>query len=184
MIARALRSLASRALQAFVALAMATCAWPGAVVADDDGELIAVQPEQLPLLWTKTRGSLPSPWETFSGANDRSTKCVAVPHPRPPVDGDREELCGVCVAVGFIVEPDGSVSNVRALREVPKNPFTRHVVTDLRRWRFEPTARNAARTAAYSYLVYTHVMHSPMASIDEAWLDALARSCRLESVAP
>lgn len=104
---------------------------PGVAAAAGD-ELLAVGPAELPKVWTLERKS----WTIAATA----------------IDGN--EPTG-CVAVSFVIEPNGSTSTFKVLRSVPDNAFedaARRLVKSLR---YVPTALNAKREAVFTYLTLT-----------------------------
>lgn len=156
--------------------------------AADDDTLLAVTPEELPRLWERKRGDRPTPPLLMS--SDANVPCVEVDAgvPVPWQRGSRPGFCGSCVVIGYVIEPDGRTSSYRVLRVVPEvsqRDFGRHsnwVRRAMRKWRFEPSAANHERQAAYSYFTHVLIMHDRVsqAEVDGA-AAALGKLCALDS---
>lgn len=77
---------------------------------------------------------------------------VVVPPPQSsywvPLDGNRmpstprEARVNGCVALSFVVEPDGRPSTITVLASHPEDVFDRLAVGAVKRWRFEPGPDN------------------------------------------
>jgi hypothetical protein len=156
------------------------------VAGADEGSLLAVQPDQVERLWTPVRQVPPKVPFTFS--YDPNLQCTRVETgvPIPWQRGSRPGFCGSCAAVGYVIEADGRTSSLRLLRVVPAMTERRadamfaHVLQAIRRWRFEPTALNAAREPVYTWFAYALVLEEGItdAERDGAWA-ALHQLCEI-----
>ena len=118
-----------RLVSATLLLALAANAVGAAAPGDD---LLAVGPADVPKVWALERKT----WTTSLSA----------------VDGNASNGC---VAVSFVIEPDGSTSSFKVLRSVPEDAFediARRLVKGLR---YRPTALNAKREAVFTYFTMT-----------------------------
>jgi TonB family protein len=99
-----------------------------------------------------------------------------------------------CAAVSFVIESDGRTSNVKVLRSVPHRSVGRLAREAVRRTRYEPSARNEARTPVFTYITVTfrpptrqgsaaageqRILDAPTPSLDH---DVLNELCRVESI--
>lgn len=68
-----------------------------------------------------------------------SSALVAISTPQPPYppEARRNETTG-SVEVEFVVNRDGSVSNVRVIKATPRGVFDRDVQSTVRKWQFQP----------------------------------------------
>jgi protein TonB len=60
--------------------------------------------------------------------------------PRYPARALKQKLEG-WVTVGFVIQPDGSVDDVRVMSAQPPGVFDREAVGSMQRWRFQPPAQ-------------------------------------------
>jgi TonB family protein len=131
--------------------------------AADDDEVLAINPQDLPKLWTKTSGAREG--EAFRGLKYRAG----------------------CAAVGFIVEPNGKLNDIKVLRAWPDAGFGDAAIDMYKSWRFEPTTMNKDRMAVYT--IHTVIFQVPgaekvLGSNRRARLDpdAIAARCAVDSV--
>lgn len=68
-----------------------------------------------------------------------SSALVAISTPQPdyPADARRNEITGN-VEVEFVVNRDGSVSDVRVVKSNPRGTFDRGVLSTVKKWQFQP----------------------------------------------
>ena len=84
----------------------------------------------------------PSPATTTPvrpAASSASSALVAISTPQPeyPADARRNEITGN-VEVEFVVNRDGSVSEVRVVKSNPRGTFDRGVLSTVKKWQFQP----------------------------------------------
>ena len=82
----------------------------------------------------------PSPATTTRpAASSASSALVAISTPQPeyPADARRNEITGN-VEVEFVVNRDGSVSEVRVVKSNPRGTFDRGVLSTVKKWQFQP----------------------------------------------
>ena len=60
-----------------------------------------------------------------------------------------------CVAVGYIIEPDGTTSNHRAVASFPSNNFDRASVDAAKQFLYEPAETNKDRAAIFTTNSFT-----------------------------
>ena len=117
----------------------------------------------------------------------------ANPQPQRPWGIGSEHPSG-CAAVALRIEPDGSVHQVRIIREgwTPMSPYLhrlldRGIVRAARASRYQPGVLNAARDPVYTYIVDTIVSFTtPNALVNGAkrrevadFAKAIARKCEV-----
>ncbi len=78
-----------------------------------------------------------------------------------------------CAAVSFVVEKDGSTSQIKVQRVVPAGDLAKVAQSMAKNMRFEPTVTNAGRTRVFSWLIFP--FNSPA--------DAKARSAMMQPCA-
>lgn len=138
------------------AIAATSLLAPVARAADDD--ILAVDYKDLPKLWTQVSG-------TVRGESDFPLK-----------------YRGGCARFSFIVEKNGQVSTIKMISAFPGSDFADIATRMIKRWRFEPTALNKARTPAYTEQIVVFVQpgaekvlgSNRRAKIDK---DAIAQQC-------
>jgi len=62
---------------------------------------------------------------------------ISTPQPEYPADARRNEITGN-VEVEFVVNRDGSVSDVRVVKSNPRGTFDRGVLSTVKKWQFQP----------------------------------------------
>lgn len=97
-------------------------------MAEEEDELLAVSPDELPKIWRRVRGY------------DITDTTIA------------SRWRAGCVAISFIVERNGEPGAVEVLRAWPDSGFGDAVIRMVRTWRFEPTELNAGRMPAYTVM--------------------------------
>jgi len=86
-----------------------------------------VAPPPAPVATTPTR---PAP-------ASNALVAISTPQPEYPADARRNEITGN-VEVEFVVNRDGSVSEVRVVKSNPRGTFDRGVLTTVKKWQFQP----------------------------------------------
>ena len=149
-----------RAAAAIVASWMAI-GMAGAWAQDD--EILAINADDLPKLWTRTGGS--DQGDLFGRIKYRAG----------------------CASVGYIVESNGTPSSIKVLRSWPDLGFGAATEDMVRSWRFEPTRGNPKRLAVYTVQLF--VLTIPGAAMDTGSrikktidAEAVAQQCAVESV--
>ncbi len=94
-------------------------------------EILAIQAEDLPKVWTRTRGD--SEGEYYGRLKYRAG----------------------CATVSYIIESNGVTSTLKVLKAWPNEQFGEVTSDMLREWRFEPTAGNPRREAVYLVQTFT-----------------------------
>ena len=81
----------------------------------------------------------PAPAATTPARPAASSALVAISTPQPeyPADARRNEITGN-VEVEFVVNRDGSVSDVRVVKSNPRGTFDRGVLSTVKKWQFQP----------------------------------------------
>jgi protein TonB len=84
-------------------------------------------PQPAPVATTPTR---PAP-------ASNALVAISTPQPEYPADARRNEITGN-VEVEFVVNRDGSVSDVRVVKSNPRGTFDRGVLSTVKKWQFQP----------------------------------------------
>lgn len=81
-------------------------------------------------------------------AASSSLVAISTPQPAYPAEAIRGGITG-SVEVEFLVNRDGSVSDVRVVKSIPRGTFDRGVQSTVRKWQFQPI--DEARTVRRSF---------------------------------
>lgn len=79
-------------------------------------------------------------------------KIKQVTNPYYPGEAARKGVEG-CAAIGFVIESDGSTSNLRSFAGYPPGVFMRAATDAIRKWKFTPSETNPSRQPVYTYQI-------------------------------
>lgn len=82
-----------------------------------------------------------------------------------------------CAAVSFVVEKDGSTSQIKVQRVVPAGDLGRIALSMAKHMRFEPTVSNSGRSRVFSWLIFP--FNSPA---DTAARSAMMQPCAIDKL--
>ena len=106
-------------------------------------------------------------------------------NPKPPRFSKRilRKHEWACVAVGFVVEPDGTSSTHRILRKEPDDPvLDKSAIAAVKRWLFDPGPLNAAREPVYTTAMFSTFRFGMSPTSEETQQAALAvsKACEVD----
>lgn len=130
-----------------------TIATPLMVLAQEPGSILVVNSENLDTYWI-------------------NEKKVAPEYPTKSLRKGEEG----CVAVGFIIEADGTTSAHRAITFHPSNNFTQSAIRAAKQFRYIPSEQNAGRNAVFTTNSFTFQISSRK-KFDEQKQQRLAEIC-------
>jgi TonB family protein len=81
-----------------------------------------------------------------------------------------------CVTVGFIIEPDGTTSNHRAVVAFPSNDFNKSGIEAARQFVYKPSEQNPSREAVFTSDTFTFQIQKSTEA-DEQKRETLASIC-------
>lgn len=81
-----------------------------------------------------------------------------------------------CVTVGFIIEPDGTTSNHRALASAPSRIFEKSAINAAKQFLYKPSETNSAGQAVYTTSAFTFQI-TKSEELDENRIKKLAAVC-------
>lgn len=83
-----------------------------------------------------------------------------------------------CVAVAFIIEPDGSTSNHSAIVVFPSEVFSESAITAAQQFRYLPTKQNTSKSAIYTANTFTYQIMSGNEKKDEKARELIEVICK------
>ncbi len=78
--------------------------------------------------------------------------------------------------MGFIIEPDGTTSNYRAVVSYPSNAFNKSAIKAARQFLYKPSEKNSSREAVFTTSTFTYQLQRSK-DVDEQMREKLADIC-------